>query len=409
MKRILFVDDEEKHLQDLERSLQSEKALWEMSFLTSPKQALTLASAGAPLDVVVAGLGMTEMDGLEFLTKIKTLYPDSIRFGMTGSGSNSSIIKASNVAHQLLEKPCEPHKIRVLITRACSLRDHLAESPLKKRLHAVGGVPSLTVLYQEVMNEIHSADPSLAKVAEIIEKDIGMSAKLLQVVNSAGAGLKNKVSSVVQAASLLGMQKISAMVLMVEVFSLMTSKELPSGFSVESLWDHSLKVGEYAKKIAKNEVDEAQIIDDSFTGGLLHDLGLVILATRMPKELGDALRLAKAEKLSLFEAEKRVFQSTHAEAGGYLLELWGLPDPLVESVTYHDYPSMVPEKNYPSAVPEHGFTPLTAVHVANYFCEDERARAYGAAEAEADTAFLDRLGFTEKLEEWWDLCQQEEW
>jgi hypothetical protein len=141
---------------------------------------------------------------------------------------------------------------------------------------------------------------------------------------------------------------------------------------------------------------------------LLHDLGLVILATRMPKELGDALRLAKAEQISLFEAEKRVFQSTHDEAGGYLLELWGLPDPLVESVTYHDYPSVVPEKNYHSAVPEHGFTPLTAVHVADYFCEDERAKAYGAAEAEADMAFLDRMGFTEKLEEWWELCLREE-
>lgn len=409
MKRIVFVDEEEQHLLDLERALQSERTLWDMSFVTSPAQALELVSAGGKLDVIVASLAMTEMDGLEFLTKVKTMHPNSIRFGLTASNGSSSIMKASNVAHQLLEKPCEPHKIRVLITRACSLRDHLTESPLKKRLHEVGGVPSLPVLYQEVMHEIHSPDPSIAKVAEIIEKDIGMSAKLLQVVNSAGTGLRNKVSSVVQAASLLGMQKISAMVLMVEVFSLMTSKALPSGFSIESLWDHSLRVGEYAKKIAKNEVDEAQIIDDSFTGGLLHDLGLVILATRMPKELGDALRLAKSERISLFEAEKRVFRSTHAEAGGYLLELWGLPDPLVESVTYHDYPSMVPEKNYPSAVPEHGFTPLTAVHVANYFCEDERAKAYGAAEAEADTVFLDRLGFTEKLEEWWDVCQREDW
>jgi DNA-binding NtrC family response regulator len=251
MKRIVFVDEEEKHLQDLERVLQSEKTLWGMSFVTTPQRVLELASVGEKLDVMVASLGMSDMDGVDFLAKVKTLHPNSIRSGMTGSGGNCSIMKAPNFAHQLLEKPCEPHEVRVLITRACSPREHLTESPLKRRLHEVGGVPSLPVLYQEVMNEIHSSGPSIAKVAEIIEKDIGMSAKLLQVVNSAGTGLRNQVPSVVQAASLLGMQKISAMVLMVEAFSLVISKALPGGFSVESLWDHSLSVGEFAK----NEMD----------------------------------------------------------------------------------------------------------------------------------------------------------
>jgi HD-like signal output (HDOD) protein len=294
----------------------------------------------------------------------------------------------------------------VLVSRAFAVRDRLKQCPLRQRLLRVGGIPSLPVLYQRVMVEIQSTDSCAASVAHIIEQDPGMSARLLQIVNSAGVGLAHRVSNITQAVSLLGLDRMRTLVLAAELYSMLDNRKLPRGFSADALWQHSLAVATYAKAIALGEGVEEDIVDDAFMAGLLHDIGLVVLATSLPDELAQVLALAKEKRLSLFEAERKLFQATHAEIGGYLLELWGLPDPVVVAISFHDFPSAVPEEHYPSAYPAHGFTALTAVHVANYFHEDEQREAQGHPPVEADVEHLNSLGFTEKLGAWWDCCQE---
>ena len=179
---------------------------------------------------------------------------------------------------------------------------------------------------------------------------------------------------------------------------------LPPGFSLEGLWAHSLKVGNYSKIIAQESIDDRKLADASLTAGMLHDVGMVVLAAHFSNELANVLTMTREQEITLWDAEKEVFGTTHAEIGGYLLELWGLADPIVEAVTFHDLPSGVPEEEYPSMVPEHGFTPLMAVHVANYFCEDERSAAYGGIEGDIDSFYLERLDFMDKLPEWLETC-----
>jgi hypothetical protein len=82
----------------------------------------------------------------------------------------------------------------------------------------------------------------------------------------------------------------------------------------------------------------------------------------------------------------------------------GLPDPIIEAITFHDSPSALPEEDYPSGFPANGFTPLVAVHVANYFCSDERESAYGCVEGDLDTPFIERLGYAEHIEAWVERC-----
>jgi hypothetical protein len=137
---------------------------------------------------------------------------------------------------------------------------------------------------------------------------------------------------------------------------------------------------------------------------MLHDVGMVILAAHFSTELAAILKMAEDQEMTLWDAEKEVLGTTHAEIGGYLLELWGLADPIVEAVTFHDLPSSIPEEEYPSMVPEHGFTPLMAVHVGNYFCEDERRSAYGCLEGDIDSFYLERLGFMDKVPQWLEIC-----
>ncbi len=403
MKRVLFVDENPTALAELRKNLESDAKLWDISFEENAKTTLARIEGGEKFDVIVCALTMKQMDGTQFLHAAREVDPSSVRMILSDDEGMQLMAKASGVSHQVIGRPCEPHVLRVLITRAMSVRENLASSPILSKLHKLGTLPSLPVIYQEIMRQMNSPDFSLAEVGATIEKDVALSAKLLQIVNSAGSGLRQEISSVPHAASMLGMEKLSAIVLVAEVFSTVQVKAMPRELSLDALWAHSLRVGEYAKKIALHEVpDETTIVEQSFTAGLLHDIGLIILASNLAEELTKAFALAKQKKISLFQAEKEILGATHAQVGGYLLELWGLPDPIVEAIAYHDYPTGLPEEMYPSEVPMSNFTALTAVHVANYFCEDSTDAEQ--VPTPVDDFFLERLGYTEKMGEWFDEC-----
>jgi HD-like signal output (HDOD) protein len=407
MKRVIFVDPDQAMLDDLKENFAPKHPDWQCFFTPLGGRVLEAVDQGANFDVVVTGLTLTDMDSIACLNAVKERRPQTVRIVLNDGKNPAAMFKASTVAHQFLDRPFDHRGLGIIIQRTFLLRSHLANNDLRERLHATGAMPTLPVLYQKIVQEMHSPDPSIAKIAEIIEQDIGMSAKLLQVVNSAGMGVTNKVSNIRQAASLLGLNKLRTMVLVTEMFSLVEPHKLPRGFNVEDLWHHSMKVGGFARRIAEAEGVEDFIIDDSFMAGLLHDLGLVILAMAMPDVLNEVLEVARSRKVMLFAAEREVLGATHAEVGGYLLELWGLPDQIVIGVTFHDFPTGVPEENYPSALPEHGFTPLTAVHVANYFCEDESMLEYGYSQVDLDTTHLEMLNFLDKIDGWWDACHDE--
>jgi HD-like signal output (HDOD) protein/CheY-like chemotaxis protein len=399
----MFVDDEESILQGLRVMLHPMRAMWDMSFIQSGEEALNLIDNGPPYDVVIADLHMPGMHGDELLKEVKARSPQVVRFVLSGNLESETLIKVSTFAHQVLSKPCDPNELRTLVSRALSLREHLWGSHLSDTLLKMGTLPSIPVLYQEITTEMQGDDPSIAKIGEIIEKDPAMSVKVLQIVNSAASGLRHAVSNVVQATALLGMDNIRKFVLLAEVFSTADEEALPKGMTLEGLWQHAITVGQYAKRIAEEECEDRDVIDDSYTAGLLHDVGLMILATKLPEQFNKALVTAREQHMSLFDAEKETLGATHAEIGGHLLELWGIPDSIVEAITYHVFPSANPEQEY-GGLAETGFTPLTAVHIANYLCEGETASGDEDIKCELDSVYLDRLGIADHVELWWDIC-----
>ena len=112
---------------------------------------------------------------------------------------------------------------------------------------------------------------------------------------------------------------------------------------------------------------------------------------------------ARDQGITLIQAEKKVLGATHAEIGAYLLDLWGLADDIVKSISHHFFPSGDPDEMY-TVEEEENFTPLTAVHVANYFCEEEATtEEYG--KAELDMIYLEGLELDDRVGHWWDLCR----
>ncbi|MBI2423762.1 MAG: HDOD domain-containing protein [Candidatus Hydrogenedentes bacterium] len=402
--RILFVDDEPNVQQGLRRMLHSVGREWELVFAGSAHEALMALEQNGPFDILVSDMNMPDMDGVELFLTVKDRFPETIRFALSGPASSDMMLRASCFTHQYLTKPCDPRHLQYLLARSLALRSHFKNNAITSKLNALGSLPSIPAVYQEIMSEMQSSEPSVSKVARIIEKDGALSAKVLQIVNSAYVGLRYEISSLQQAASLMGLERLRALVLMAEVFKVKNLKPFPRRFNLDKLWRHCIKVGLCARIIAEQECDDKKTVERAYTAGLLHDIGLIVLATTLPDELRLVLQRCETEKASLFEVEQAIFNTTHAEVGGYLLELWGLPDPVVEAVAFHAHPAAYPDMTLLSMGEEIPFHPVTAVHVANYFCTDANSASGDREGGEVDTYYLECVKATSKISQWWDAC-----
>jgi putative nucleotidyltransferase with HDIG domain len=238
------------------------------------------------------------------------------------------------------------------------------------------------------VKELNSADPSLKRVGEIIAEDLTMTAKVLQLVNSAFFGIPRKVSTAQQAVTLLGLNTIKALTLQVELFSAHQNR---NDAVMTDLLNHSLKVGNMAKAISLSEKRNARQADAALVGGILHDIGKVLIY--MLPEYRDQLAAAPVQNhLAWLDMEYRLFGTSHAEIGAYLLGLWGFTEDVLEMVAFHHCPGMSMDKE---------FSALTAVHIANALVGGrESGDEYSAW---LDVEYLESLNVLGHLNDWADL------
>jgi len=394
MKRILFVDDEPNILSGLKRQLRPQRHEWEMAFAESGDEALSMIEAD-PFDVVVSDMRMPGMDGAELLRRVKERYPETVRIILSGHSELELVMKSVGPTHQYLTKPCDPDLLRATLKRAFTLRDLLADERLQALAAGMTTLPSLPTLYQKIVEVLQEPDASLAAVGEVIGQEPAMAAKVLQLVNSAFFGLRREVSDAREAVSFLGLETITALVLSVHVFAEL-KEATGDSFPIEALWSHSLAVGSMAKQIALAETGEKRIGEEALMAGLLHDVGKLILRVNAAEQYREVDLSVSRGDCDLLTAETRVFGTTHAEVGAYLLGLWGLPDGIVEAVAFH---------HRPEACPSDGFTSLAAVHVVNCL-EKATPHDHPARHAsEVNEAYLEQAGLADRLEAWQELIE----
>ena len=393
MKQILFVDDESKLLDGLKRSLRPMRHEWNMTFVSSGAEALK-ALEQAPFDVVVSDMRMPGMDGAQLLNEVQQRYPQIVRIVLSGHSDQEMIYQSIAATHQYLAKPCESELLRVAVMRACALRELLGNGSLRRLVTGMQQIPSQPALYAEIRREAESKNASIGTIGAIVSKDMGMTAKILQLVNSAYFGLRGTVSTAEQAVNLLGLDTVQALVLTVHVFSQFTLTH-GSRFNMDRLWEASMETGSLARAIAKAEQAPALVIDQSYTAGLLHDVGMLVLAANVQARYEATLKTAHERGIPLWEVERQEFGASHAEIGANLLGLWGLGDSIVEAVTFH---------HHPSDCVGNTFSPLTAVHVANVLQQELSQQATGGIPSQIDFTYLDKIHMTNRLPHWREVA-----
>jgi HD-like signal output (HDOD) protein/CheY-like chemotaxis protein len=397
-RRILFVDDEPMVLKGLQRTLRKMRGEWEMTFTSSSKEALDILGTGS-FDVIVSDLRMPQMDGMQLLAEVKSKHPQVVRIILSGQVEPESTFKSVQVAHQSLSKPCDADILKHTLNKLFGLRNLLEDESIKRIVSQTETLPSLPEVYTDVVSELQSSDPSVQKVAEIISADLAMTAKILQVVNSAFFGLVRKINNPKEAVMLLGTETIKALVLSVKIFSQFNHKKF-AWFNFDELFNHSMSVSMFAQTISKQEHLDQTLVNNSLMAGMFHDLGKLILVTNFQEPYQKVLTEAGRTRQNLWDLEIERFGTSHAEIGAYLMGLWGLEYPVIEAIAFHHRPG----KSLSNST---GL--LTAVHFGDAFDrlkKDPNDLNGENGLRQLDRGYLDNLGVAGRINDWQTVCNE---
>lgn len=398
-KRVLFVDDEPNVLDGLQRMLRRQRGEWEMTFVTGGQEALNHLKAHET-DVIVSDIRMPEMDGVTLLTRVREQYPGIVRIALSGFSDQEMLLRSTGPVHQFLAKPCDADALRDTVVRACALRELLAGANVQSIVSSIRSLPAMPALYQKVVEVLASPEGSVGEVGLLISRDVGMTAKVLQLVNSAFFGLRHHVTSAEQAVALLGMDTVKALVIGLGTFSDF-EKNGPSDLPIERISYHSTRVANVGHRIAQGQGGGGTLVDDALMAGMLHAVGVLVFLANFRQEYREVRKLMAAEPVSLIAAESQVFGVSHAEVGAYLLGIWGLPDAIVEAVAFH---------NTPLRCVNQAFSAMTATHVANALVHEREVkmelRTVGnpAQQAQVDETYIEQLQLTSHLPKWREIC-----
>ncbi len=391
-KRICFVgfaEDQPAALKSLQEAMSAIDGTWDCAFAPNGPKALA-AMAAESFDAVVTNMHLPGMNGAELLQQVGTLHPKTLRFVLGNVADQELIINCIGGTHHFIAQPCKPQALISTIQRGIALDAWLSTDQLRALVPRFRRLPTLPLTYFEVLKQVDSPVASVQSIGEVIARDPAATARLLQMVNSAAFALDQKVTDPVHAVSLLGLETVKSLVLCLQVFSPNDAAK-KAGLSFDHLWDHSFSVATIAREIATREMGDARMANDAFTAGLLHDVGRIVLASNLPKEYAEVVAAARQNSRLLNTEEATQLGVTHAQAGAYLLGLWGMPAPLVEAAALHHTPSHTFTRE---------FSLLTVVHVANVFAYEKDSCSEGFVPPELDLAYLEVLGLADRAAAW---------
>jgi HD-like signal output (HDOD) protein/ActR/RegA family two-component response regulator len=390
--RVLFVDDDAVALTGTASSPAGDPAGWETRFAPGGEAARALI-ASERFDVVVCDLSTPGVDGVAVLEYAREHQPDAARILLADDAEPAAALEAARVAHRFLARPWRGGELRTTIERSFRLHALLRAESWRRTAGGVASLPSCPRLYVELTGLIAEPDSTAADAALLVERDVAMSAKLLQLVNSAFFGLNRRVSKIQEAVHYLGLDTLRALVLQAGAFEAFAPARPVEGFDIAALQTRSHLAARIARRIAPPSGR-----DDAFTASMLHGVGLLVLAQRHPDDLAAAIAEARSSATALHLVEYARHGSSHAEVGAYVLGLWGLPERVVEGVAHQHRIDRLAGPAFDAAV---------VVHVATALAAERVPGAVAAASGAIDEATLAGAGVLDRVANWRALAVAE--
>jgi HD-like signal output (HDOD) protein len=391
MKQVLFVDDDPSVLESLRDALRPWRREWRATFACGGDAAIDELS-GEEFDVVVSDMRMPGIDGATLLRRVHELQPNAVRIMLSGSAETDVLSRAAAVAHRFLAKPCDIEELGRVVTQAAVLGQVSQAQGLHRTTAETTALPCAPALYSELSALLATDTAGMTEVAELIERDIAVTARLLQLTNSAFVGLPRVISRVEEAVSLLGLGVVKAIVLSSQALAAYRPARPIAGFSLEALEHHATLVAAMTRRL----LTPGPAREQACAAAMLHDIGWLVLAAGDPEHVGDLIAAAVAQERPLAQVERELDGPSHAEVGAHLLALWDLADTIVSAVARHHDPELAAEP---------GLNPVAAVHVADLLIA-ERLPLWNTPAAAMDIAYLEKVGVADQLASWRELATE---
>jgi putative nucleotidyltransferase with HDIG domain len=257
-------------------------------------------------------------------------------------------------------------------------------------------LPSLSATYSRLAQAVTDPGTSIDQVADIIREDAAMAARVLQLTNSVFLGSSQIAIDVPSAVKRLGIETTKNLALAFEVFRVFEEDSRIPRPVYDSIQRHSLETASIAGALPlKRGTREVTVV-----AALLHDVGSLFLASKMPDQFSSMLLRAQETGRQLFQVEEETLGVSHAEIGAYLLWQWGMPNLAAEAIAHHHHPARIPHCEFDCSV---------AVYVADLLARESEPYLDGSREieiAESDGLCLDALGIEPSLDEFRELAMQ---
>lgn len=325
--RILFVDDDPALMADMRRCLWAQRDSWELLWAPSGTDALDLLGR-TEIDILVTDLQMSGTDGGALLETARRRHPATARIVLSRSTDHERILGAAGPTQQFLAKPCDKRLLVGVLTTAVETRRLMADEALRALFGTLTQLPKPPGIYHELIALTRRDDSSVAAIAQLVERDVGVTAELLKLINSSFFGLAREVTTIDRAIGMLGLDVLKALVLAGSVFT--SAVRLPAGLDAGALAGRGLAACLALERIGRVEHWEPEQVSRLALAALLHDVGLLVLAACRPT--GWVGYCAADPELPARVRQQEELGCPVGRASAYLLGLWGFDGDVVAAL-----------------------------------------------------------------------------
>lgn len=325
---------------------------WCISFCHCAAAAIDVCKANK-VDAVISDVNEDKFSVIKFLADLKEQSPDTLRSIYLEKNQFSKYLNSIGLVNAFVDKESSHGELDNILERSISLH-HMLNEQDKTCLISAKDLPSIPSTYAKLLKLLNQENTGMNEVAQLIERDPAMTAKVLQIVNSSFFALRREINSAKDAVIFLGLETLKGLVMSQQLFRRFANKGIAENL-LDELWNHSLLTAYIARHIVRLENGSRYDMDAAFTAGILHDVGKLLMLEQLPPTYYQYASSIVRDNQESIKVEKMIFNTSHSALGASLLRKWGLSDFLLEPIAHHHRPLWYHNR----------FSNVIAVHVAD--------------------------------------------